>query len=253
MSNKELVYIHLHASERFVISSGITFEDFYLSLEKPLQNILLLKHHYKDAQYNMDTMLEYVYQEDVGDLVKHHGDESGDFCWIDFEEESALSELEGQQLAELLYLGHCKQHLRPPFYRLLNNNFVYLSNDDGLWNKVYYRSLYDFYFMVGRLIPEKIATLKVEKTWLGLRKKADYPPVSIDILERLSSLMAEGLMISFERISQTRNRLEIPLWLIGDCSDMEEAEDIYKEQRVVEPDAKIIFAKKTREWALVLQ
>ncbi|MFS0784387.1 hypothetical protein [Bacillus sp. 1P06AnD] len=251
--NKELIYIHLHTSERFVLSSGITFEDFYLSTVKPLQNVLLLKHHFKDAQYNMNTLLEYVYQEDVASLVKHHGNEGGDFCWIDFEDETGLSALEGQDLAELLYLGHCKHHLRAPFYRLLNNDYVYLSYEDGLWNKVYYRTLIDFYQMLGELIPEKIAALKVEKTWLGFRKKADYPPVPVDIMRRLSSLMEEGLMISFEKIVQTRNRLEIPLWIIGDYSDMDEAEEVYSGLKGAESDAKLIFVKKTREWALALR
>ncbi|MGM9923030.1 MAG: hypothetical protein ACI35R_02130 [Bacillus sp. (in: firmicutes)] len=249
---KELVYIHLHASDRFVLSSGITFEDFYRTLDRPLHNLLLLKHQYEDGEYNRNTMLEFVYQEDIQKLVKSNADRLGDFCWIDFEDESGLDALDGQQIAELLYLAHCKNHLRPPFYHMLNNEFVYLSHHNDWFNKVYYRSLDEFFRMLGTFIPYKMIDLKVEKTWLGIRKKAEYPPIPMEIFIRLSSFMAEGALISFEQIEQTRNRLEIPLWVIGDYADIDEIEEVYQEQNRDEPDANLIFIRKTKEWTLAL-
>lgn len=250
---RELVYIHLHASERFVLSSGITFQDFHTSITKPLQNILLLKHQYKDAEFNMHTLLEFVYQEDIHKLVKSQADQSNDFCWIDFEDEAGLSALEGQELAELLYLGHFKNHLRPPFYRMLNNEFVYLSDANGWFDKVYYRSIDRFFSMLGRIIPERMGSLKVEKTWLGIRKRNEYPDISVETFIRLSALMAEGVVFSFEKILQSRNRIEIPIWVIGDYIDMEEMQENYMEISQLEPDAKLIYVRKTKEWALVLK
>lgn len=249
---KELLYIHLHASDRFVLSSGLSFEDFYRTISKPLQNVLLLKHRYEDGEYNRNTLFEYVYQEDMLKLVKTHPDR-GDFCWIDFEEESGLDALDGQQIAELLYLAHCKNHLRPPFYRMLNNEFVYLSHQDDWFNKVYYRSLDQFFQMLGVFIPYKMETLKVEKTWLGIRKKADYPDIPIETFIRLSSFMAEGAIISFEHIEQSRNRLELPIWIIGDYADIDELAESYQLLSKTEPDAKLVFVRKTKEWALILK
>lgn len=250
---KELLYIHLHASERFVLSSGITFQDFYYSLATPLQNLLLLKHQFKDAEYNMHTKLEFVYQDEVPKLVKSHAERSTDFCWIDFEDESGLSALEGQEVAELLYLGHSKHHLRPPFYRMLNNQFAYLSHDDGYFNKMYFRSIDRFFSLLGGVIPAKMESLKVEKTWLGIRKKNEYPSIPLETFIRLSPLMAEGIVFSFEQIEQTRNRIEIPMWIIGDYIDVDDMVDSYIEHNQMEPDAKLIFIKKTKEWALVLK
>ena len=66
----DLLYVHMNASERFVMFGGLDFQGFYGSLSQPLQNILLLKHRYKDAEYNMHTALEYVEQENVPKLVK---------------------------------------------------------------------------------------------------------------------------------------------------------------------------------------
>lgn len=250
---KELLYLHLHAAERFVLSSGITFQEFQLSLEKPLQNILLLKHHYEDAHYNPNTLLEFVYQEDVPKLVKSNIDKVGDFCWIDFQDEAGLNELGGSELAELLYLGHCKHQLRPPFYRLLNNEYAYMNYEAGLFNKVFYRSLENFYQMVSNAIPYKMYILKVEKTWLGTRKKNEYTPVPVEILKRISTLMAEGIVISFEKILQTRSRLEIPIWVIGDYMNIDDIVDSYKESNGNEPDAKLIYTRKTKEWSLVIK
>lgn len=250
---KEILYIHLNASDRFVLSSGISFQDFYYALSRPLQNILLLKHQYKDAEFNMHTLLEYVYQEDIPKLVKGSSDQTHEFCWIDFEDESGLSVLEGQELAELLYLGHCKNHLRPPFYRMLNNEFVYLSDENGWFNKVYYRSIDNFFSILGRVIPEKMSFLKVEKTWLGIRKKNDYPEISVETFIRLAPMMTEGIVISFEKVEQTRSRLEIPIWIIGDFIDTDEIAEGYTEQSVNEPDAKLIYIRKTKEWALIIK
>ncbi|MGM9929553.1 MAG: hypothetical protein ACI35P_16570 [Bacillus sp. (in: firmicutes)] len=250
---KELIYIHLQVADRFVLSSGISFQEFYLSLEKPLQNVLLLKHQYQDTEYNMNTLLEFVYQEDLHGLVKGHADKTGEFCWIDFQDEAGLNELGGQELAELLYLGHCKHHLRPPFYRLLNNDFAYLSYDNGSFNKVFYRSMDIFYHMLGNAIPRKMFNLKVEKNWLGIRKKNEYTPIPVEILKRISTLMVEGMVLSFEKISQTRNRLEVPVWVIGDYMNTDDIVEQYAEGKKNEPDAKLIYTRKTKEWSLVLR
>lgn len=250
---KELLYLHLHPSNRFVMCCGLTFEEFHASLAKPLQNLLLLKHSYKNAEFNMHTLLEYVFQEDVAKLSKSNSGANGEFCWIDFEDEAGLGAIDGQELAELLYLGHTKHHLKPPFYRMLNNEFVYLSQDNGWFNKIYYRSVDPVFQMLGKVIPERMATLRIEKTWLGMRKKSDYSEVPVELFIRLSALMGEGIVISFEDIAQTRTRLEIPIWVVGDLTDMDEVEESYQEVQKAQPEAKLIYTRKTKEWSLVLQ
>ncbi len=251
--NRELIYLHLNASERFVLSGGISFLDFYYSLPGPLQSLLLLKHSYKDADFNMNTMLEYVDSSDVPKFVQSAGEQRGELCWIDFEDESALSALEGQQVAELLYLSHSKQHLRPPFYRILNNEYVYLSNDQGNFNKMYFRSNSLFFNLLGGLIPEKMSHLKIEKSWLGLRRKNDYPVIPNEALLKLAPFMSEGVVISFEKAQQSRSRIEIPVYIIGDCIDTEEVADQYQQNNQKEPEAKLLYLRKPKEWTLVVK
>ena len=74
-----------------------------------------------------------------------------------------LNELTGQEIAELLYLGHQKQHLKLPFYNKLGNRFVYLAHDDGFFNKTYYRSFKDFFHFLSEAISDKLGELKARK------------------------------------------------------------------------------------------
>ncbi|MFK4998592.1 hypothetical protein ACI2OX_18625 [Bacillus sp. N9] len=95
----------------------------------------------------------------------------GDFCWLDFEEESDLNSLSGQEIAEILYLGHFKDHLASPFYEKISNHVVYLAGDDGWFNKTYYRSWDYFYAMLGAVISDKLNNQKIDLYFpLGKRK-----------------------------------------------------------------------------------
>ncbi len=249
--HREIIYLHLHASDRFVISSGIGFQEFAFSIPKPLQNLLLLKHRFDDGEFNMNTLLEFVTQENLPQLLKEDVNGYGDFCWVDFDDEMGLDELEGYEIAELLYLGHAKAHLKPPFFRKLNNHYVYLSHDDGWFNKTYYRSLDTFFYMLTKLLPLKMERLKLERTWLGIKKKNEYPDVPVETLMRLSHLMAEGMTISLKHIQQTRSRLEIPIWVLGDFIHMDDMMESFLDTVGHEPEAKIIYQRKTREWAII--
>ncbi|MBT2689169.1 hypothetical protein J7I93_13330 [Bacillus sp. ISL-47] len=247
---RDLIYIHLNEQDQYVMTYGIEFAEFVQTLSDSINNLLLLKHRYEHGDYNMHTMFDYVSRDKLGRLVEEDVYGYGDFCWIDFEEEEAVNELPGQAIAELLYIGHVKEHLKPPFYNYLSNRYVYLAIDDGWFNRTYYRDLNDFYRMLGEVIPGKMGQMKVEKTLLGIKKKKTYPPISRDVLLSLKPLMKEGAVLSLKDIDQNRVRIEIPIWLIGDFANMDDMYDEY-ESIVKEPcEAKIVFDKKTREWKI---
>lgn len=250
---RDLVYVHVNESSQYVISYGIEFSEFVQSLSRSLNNLLLLKHRFDDGDFNRHTMLEYVSKDKVKVLAEENVYGYRDFCWVDFEEKEGVDELSGQEIAELLYLGHIKQHLRPPFYNRLGNRYVYLAHDDGWFNKTYYRNINDFYRMLGNVIAIKLGELKLEKTLLGIRKKRTYPAISIDILLSLSKIMREGAVFSLQNAERNRTRLEIPIWVIGDFDSMDDMFDEFEMMNKEKCDAKLVFDKKTREWALVAQ
>ncbi|PLR77325.1 hypothetical protein CU633_11180 [Bacillus sp. V3-13] len=248
---RDLIYVHLNTGSQYVMSSGIEFYEFAISLSEPLNHLLLLKHRFDDGDFNMHTFLEYVPKERLGQLIKDDVYSYGDFCWLDFDEIDALDELSGQEIAELLYLGHLKQHLKRPFYSHLGNQFVYLAHEDGWFNKIYYRNINDFYDMLGNVTALKLSHLKMEKTLLGIKKKRSYPPVTKELLFSLSSYIKEGALFSVKDAVQSRSRIEIPIWVLGDYANMDDMYDHYQQVRRQRSDAKLIYDKKQKEWQVL--
>lgn len=247
---RDLIYVHLNQANQYVLSYGIEFEEFFAAFSGSLNNLLLLKHRFDDTDYNMHTLLEYCPSERISKLAEEDVYSYGDFCWIDFIDEEGLNELTGQEMAELLYLGHLKQHLKLPFYNKLGNRFVYLAHDDGWFNKIYYRSFKDFFQLLSTAISSKLANLKREKSLLGMRKKRMFSDVSKEILLSLTPFIKQGICISLKDANHQRSRIEIPIWVIGDFANMDEMYEEY-EQISFEPcHAKIIFDKKVKEWKL---
>jgi hypothetical protein len=247
---RDLIYVHLNQADQYVLSYGIEFDEFASAFSGSLNNMLLLKHRFDDTDFNMHTLHEFCPDDRINKLAEEDVYRYGDFCWIDFFEEEGLNELTGQEIAEILYLGHLKQHLKLPFYSKLSNRFVYLAQDDGWFNKTYYRSFKDFFQLLSTAISSKLSKLKSEKTMLGIRKKRIYPTVNKEILLSLTPFIKEGICISLKDADHQRGKIEIPIWVIGDFANMDDMYEEY-EQIASEPcHAKIIFDKKTKEWKL---
>ena len=246
----DLIYIHLNQTDQYVLSYGIEFEEFVSAFSGTLNNLLLLKHRFDGSDLNMHTLLQFCPQERIHKLAAEDVNGYGNFCWIDFLEEELLNELTGQEIAELLYLGHQKHHLKTPFYNKLGNRFVYLAHDDGWYNKVYYRSFKDFFQLLSEVIADKLSELKPEKTLLGIRKKRIYPQVNKEILLSLTPFIKEGICISLKDAEHQRGRIEIPIWVIGDFDNMDDMYDEYRQISKRPYHAKMIFDKKTKEWKL---
>lgn len=247
---RDLIYVHLNQANQYVLSYGIEFEEFAAAFSGSLNNLLLLKHRFDDTEYNMHTLLEYCPDYRVDQLAEEDVYSYGDFCWIDFIDEEGLNELTGQEIAEILYLGHLKQHLKLPFYSKLGNRFVYLAHDDGWFNKIYYRSFKDFFQLLSIAITSKLPKLRREKSLIGIRKKRIFSEVNKEILLSLTPFIKQGICISLKDANHQRTRIEIPIWVIGDFANMDDMYEEY-EQISTEPcHAKIIFDKKTKEWKL---
>jgi hypothetical protein len=247
---RDLIYVHLNQSEQYVMSYGIEFSEFASAFSGSLNHLLLLKHRFEDTDYNMHTLLEYCPDIKVNKLASKDVYGYGDFCWIDFVEEEGLNELTGQEVAELLYLGHLKQHLKIPFYPKLGNRFVYLAHDDGWFNKIYYRSFKDFFHLLSEAVTDKLGTIKLEKSILGLRKKRSYPAVNKEILLSLTPFIKEGICISLRDTDHQRGRIEIPIWVIGDFANMDDMYEEYEQISHKACHAKIVYDKRTKEWKL---
>lgn len=166
--NQQSIYVHIDHVINNVATSGISFCDFLNGVGQPPENILLIKHNIEDASYNAHTAFHYL---EPGDLANISKENFNPLCWIDFEDVELLNQLTPQEVAEMLYLAHTGRHLRSPFYYKLQNNFVYLTREDGRYNKVYYRNLNHFYMLLSYVIARKTAELVNEKGIFRLVRK----------------------------------------------------------------------------------
>ncbi|WAA09256.1 hypothetical protein [Fervidibacillus albus] len=247
-SNSTIIYLFVNRHDHYVVSHGISFQDFVWNLNIPLRHILLLSNRFDESEYHLHTQLDYVSSDQLPNLLKKDARQFGDFCWVDFEDVFDLDELDGHELAELLYLGHMKRHLVSPFYKKLNNRFAYLTSNDGWMNKIYFQNWNDFYTCLGSMIPYKMKGIQLNGLFGAFRKKKEYPFIEKVILQQLNSLMTEGLVISFQSVSPSRNQLAFPFFVVGDFYDMEEMLENY--HSLSKPKGYLLFDKKAKIWSV---
>lgn len=246
------VYIVVNSRDRYVLSSGYDFADFTYCLQEPLNNLLLLKHQYQNPAFHYVTQMDYIPKESVNDLLQSETYKTGHFCWVDFEDIFNLDTLEGQELAELLFLGHTKRHLTPPFYQELNNQFAYLTEQDGVLNRTYYKNWNDFYTILGGVLVKKLAEVRSERSWLPFQKKKSYPRVPATILHQLSTVLTEGVVFSFSMAKIERSTAEIPFWVVGDFYDIDDMVETFQQEVEKPATGRLVFDKKQREWNAIL-
>lgn len=243
-----IIYVHVNHVHQFVLSSGILLQDFLKGIPFKLPNLLLLRHPFEDVHFNMHTMFEYADSEMIAALKEENFQINGELCWIDFSNEEILNRLSGQEIAELLYLAHLKNHLKLPFYKKLNNQFVYLTTNDGLLNKIYFKSWEPFYTMLGTTIASKLnqqRDVSLFRRW----KRKPVPPIPSDVLYPFINLMKEGVAMPISKAIRGRQFVEIPVWIVGDFINVDtlfdECNELFHKKK---PDGKIVFNRKSGEW-----
>ncbi len=251
-AGRNIIYIHMNHTARYILSSGIQFPDFIKGIPDKPSNLLLLKHKFEDGYYNMHTRLSFATSENVEQLLEDEVFRYEEFCWVDFSDEEDLNELTGQELAELLYLGHIKSPLRPPFYRILGNQFVYLTEEDGLFNKIYYKKWEHFFSMIGVVISHRVSPGR-ERTLFGRRKYRPAPFVPAEIMQLLGGQMREGVVFSFDKTAGDRLKIEVPIWIVGDFMDMDEMYEEYMQLSRLVPDGRLVLDRKAGEWKVLLE
>ncbi len=248
---RDLIYINGNINEKCFITYGIEFKEFVYSLPSSIPNILLLKHQYDESDFHFGTLLDYVEGEQVHKLAQDHVYGYGNFCWIDVEDISSLNLLEPHDLAALLYLGHYQKPLNSQFNNKLNNQFVYLAHDDGWFNKTYYKDIYDMKHLMSRIVPLKIASLN-QKRFSLLRKKSEYPPLPLVLVNTLLTLTNDGLLIDFQHMIHTRKDVQVPVYTIGEFLDMDEMyNEVDEHKKASKLRANLILNKKDLEWSLI--
>lgn len=229
------MYIKISPEEKEIIYTGIEFAEFIKYLSKPIKNLLLLKGDYfgnrREANFEL---LEG--QEIVKKLANEDVHNFGDFCFVDYGSAEKVNGISAEQIAELLYLGHMFKPLRSPFFELLNNNFAYLTHDDGWYCKLYCQNLCDF------------ITVICNKITAHASLKSICEPSS-SMKESILHLATNGLFIDLEESSCNSGGLEAKIYIIGSYSDMDTVLNNYQKLKESATQIHSLNCNKT-EWKL---
>jgi len=237
----ELVYINFsyQDDDSIVLTSGISFSEFYVAIQYKPQNILLLSDYFYDSEYETHTNCGYYSGSDIEKLsINDTLKMVGDFHWIDFKNIESLHRLSPQEIAEMYYISKQCKCINGYRYDKIGNNYVYLSHDDGHSCIVWYKDIKEFYCMLGKVISNKISYLY----------DLVLNPFNKEITNRLSSLSREGVYLNLERlVVDKENRILIPVY----CMEKMEYIDHMYEKVVNKKVIPKYYLKYNRVWNIV--
>lgn len=243
----DYLYVHLDTTNNSLVTKGIQHQDFYRSLMHHPQNLLLLDPAADAGQFEPHTGLKIIEGFDEVDfylssLRKRR--EKGFVKWLDFTELSMVKQLTPQEIAELLYFGHMKMHLRSPFFYKLQNNFAYFEINEDL-NRVYYRYLEEFY----RILGDKIVSIVLEKLndkKSFFRRNLPVAKMEDDLLKELRPYLQEGVAFCFSQTEAVDKVYQVPLFILEDR--ISKANDEHLQVRT--PDAILLYHTGKKAWSL---
>ncbi|WP_435164186.1 hypothetical protein [Paenibacillus glycanilyticus] len=230
---RDMIYVSRPNSLNCFYSYGIEFHEFMNCMDKRPENLLLLKHHFDSAQWNMHSRFDYVTEQEIEELMEDNIYGYGDFCWVDFSKESDLDALSAADIAELLYFAH----LAKPLHAIPKERFAYFAHDDGWFNKLYVTDLNDYKILLAKIIVSK------HKRLTG-KQMNDIP---MDIASMLLEYTGGGLIIDLARITMGTKEIAIPLSQIGHYTDM----DHVCEMRAEISDYKAWLVYSNKSWKLI--
>lgn len=233
------VYFHLNDAQQYILVQGLTMKDFISNVNK-LRNLLFLKPAYEESSYNLHTQLEFIPSVEIADFLNELDNHPLELRWIDFEDEKKLAQLTPNEQAELLYLGHKKEALRPPFYFQLNNQFVYLSEEAEKSMKIYFRELRSIESWIVRLFESKVTNTSKGLFW---RKKETskthtFPKESI---KEMREFAKEGALFSIYRTEKPHLEVGLEIRTIPEFMYVNDVMEEIDEFIKTEPDNTIVF------------
>ena len=215
------------------MTKGIQHADFYQSVLHQPKNLLLLDPDTDDGVFESHTGLKIIEGQDaVGSYLSSlkRRREKNPVKWIDFSDVAMLKQLSAQEIAELLYFGHMKIHLRSPFFYKLQNNFAYFELSETL-NRVYYRYLEEFYRVLGdKLVHNTLLKINDRKSFF----KRNLPVAKIpeELLVELKPYLLEGVVFNCQQSEPINKEYQIPLYIVEDRISKTEEDDFEGEKAV---------------------
>ncbi len=237
MPVRNLLYLYSNKAEKHVVCHGVDFKCFLQCLEKPLSNILLIKHGYDGENFNSRSGFTYVTGGEIGKLAEEDIDKYGDFCWVDFEDEFAPDQLTRLDIAELLYFGHKHRPFSSPAFARLRNRFAYWTHDDGWYTSLYFTDSGEMQSFMSRAV-----------SMVARSKHLTAGNIPTETAKEILSMSEQGLLLDTGELREADDMIVLPFYVTGKITDMDDAINNiagYKENAVKKGSLR--FKKKTVE------
>lgn len=204
-----LIYVHYEPLAHLFLTAGLSASDVLAAARVPFRHLLLLPPVSDDEFIDPHTGFNEISgAEAVAAFLRSK--QARDRSWLDYKHGTYLRELTPSEIAELLYLGHAKRHIQPPYYYKLQNQIVYLPLASGMVT-LYVRKLELFSQALSAAI---VRTLRLaandQPFWLRLRSQ-HFPAVPPSVVEALYPAFEDGLILDFSRGLFSRDQVKIPL------------------------------------------
>ena len=209
---RDVFYINAFPENNELVYYGMQLNEFIKYAPVEINKLLILEGEYYGRGFRSKTKLEVVENDEMDEFLGEDVYSYGDFSWVDFDKRDNVENLEPQELAELLYLGHMFKPIKSPFFDKIQNRYAYLAHDDGWFCRLYCREYSDFKEIICNKIIDTVSTSKRRKIY----------PFSEEVKEELLNLAKDGLLIDFNNFLKLERSIEIPIYTIGKFLDMDE-------------------------------
>ena len=208
---RDIFYVNGNTKLGEYLFYGMTFQEFLSAIPRPIENLLLLRENYEAVTRLIQIFGVIEGSRNVQEYAQTELYFDGPFCFVDYLVPESANLITPQEASELLYLSYVQKPLYSPFFEHLQNQYVYLGEDDGWRCRLFCCEQNDF----GRILANKVQN--------EVQRRFEYPCEKLDeqVECALFKLVDDGLIIDFSAISCLDNDISIPVYTVGKFEDMD--------------------------------
>lgn len=213
---EEIIYVYYDTVGNNVLSKGIVGQVRDIPLKNIPKNILLIKNDYTNGTYDDYTGFQTIRgQANVISFLKDGLAQPHKVgSWIDFSNIEMLHQLTPVEISEILYIGHAHNYLHSPFYYKLQNNYIYLTMQNG-FTKIYYRYLDEFLDHFADAISKRMEKFVNTRKRI-FQKEQTVSAFQISDKQEMIRLFREGVCFSFKQMIITDAVYTVPIFIVED-------------------------------------
>ncbi|WP_461214635.1 hypothetical protein [Lacticaseibacillus sp. GG6-2] len=241
-----VIYVHYEPLAHMFLTAGISASDVLTATPTPIRHLLLLPPINEDEFIDPHTGFNEISGvEAVATFLR--GKDARNRSWLDYQHGTYLRELMPTEIAELLYLGHAKTHIQPPFYYKLQNNLVFLPLRNDMVT-MYCRQVTFFSKTLAASIVKHLRWAANDQPfWLRLRQQ-HFQSVPEKVLAQLLPNLEDGVLFDFGGGIFSRDTVRIPLMSLVDRFVPDQPLDMETATQIGE----LVLDRKNSAWHLNL-